>query len=84
MERDVQKALLMFERGKVVTVKRVQKLGSHAISELRLHFEQFGRVDHVWVPRSPLGCSRPSCIGYIVMGSVESAQSARAAGDFQD
>jgi len=79
---------------KVITVKKIHKLGFQAGEILREYFEQSGPVEEVLLSNVPADCEmptrrsgarvRPSGLGWILMRNPEDAIRALGLGDEQD
>ena len=71
----------------VITVRKIHRLGFKSARALRKHFQQFGNVEKVLLlPSRPKSSDpdlkpRPASMGFIVMSSVEAANSALSSKD---
>lgn len=73
--------LSSIDSGRVVVVRKINKLGLKAAKILRKHFAQDGRVDFVFAPHSRNSDAttgiyrmRPGKLGFVVMRSAEEAE----------
>lgn len=73
------------EQQRVLIVRKIKKLGFHSARSIRVHFEQYGGVDNVYVSHSHLESrSRPAGLGFVVMNSKPNALRALAGGVEQE
>lgn len=74
--------------GSVLIVRKIKTLGFQSPEMLRKHFARYGAIIDVLVAHSTSkpsakrvnGRTRPAALGFVVMGSVEEAEAALAAG----
>merc|ERR1719386_131964 len=80
-----------YPHGQSLIVRKIKQLGFDSGDVLKEHFEQYGPVAEVLVAHSitkpsskrTKGRVRPATIGFVVMGSLEGADAAIAAGEQQ-
>lgn len=85
-------ALRAYNSERVLSVRKLKKLGFDSPAALKAHFSQYGEVADVRITHSqvaptasrPNGRLRPAALGFVVMGCDASAQGALEAGQQQD